>query len=284
MVDVLQAFWLGLVTAVATGFGVFPVYWTSVGKRGLGVLWGVSAGVMASISVLDLLAPARNEPLPLGLGSLAGVVFVLAAAKWIHHANGADEATPAEGNPDHAHAGDHADDADDHAHKHGEEEGTPLAGESHGHAIKLSSLSLLMFLVFTVHSAPEGVGIGSALRADAAAGLVVVGAIALHNVPEGTAVAVGLRADGVSVWRAFLAAVVTSLPQPLLAPIVFWVAVGPALPAGMGFAGGAMLTLVAVEIVPEGWRTHRAGFVAGSIVGLGIGVLVNVLVPVPGGI
>jgi len=175
-VDVLQAVGLGAVTALATGFGVFPMYWFQVGDRGLGVLWGVSAGVMATISVLELLVPAASTPVPLAIGGLSGVAFVLVASRYV------DAWT---------------------SHREGDEAGT-RGGEGHGHAhaVTRSSLSLLMFLVFTIHSAPEGVGIGAALRADAATGLVVVGVIAFHNVPEGAAVAVGLRADGRSIRRA----------------------------------------------------------------------------------
>lgn len=250
--EVLRAAVLGLVTALATGLGVLPVYWLGMGSRGIGFLWGTSAGVMAAISVLDLLLPSLDDPIPLALGALAGILFVVFAAQRLH-------------------AGDPGDHPEDHAHHH--------LGRS-----EISSLSLLVFLVFTVHSAPEGVGIGAALREDAITGLVVVIAIALHNIPEGTAVAVGLRQDGVPVWKAAGWAVVTSLPQPVLAPLVFLVAVGPLLPAGMGFAGGAMLALVVREVVPAGHKESPWANVAGVLAGLVIAVALQLLLPVPGGI
>lgn len=206
---------------------------------------------MASISVIDLLLPAAREPAYLAGGAAAGVAFVLAAAAWLHR----------DGGP-----------ADTHAHSHAVPDGT------------LSATSLLVFLVFTVHSAPEGVGIGSALREGTTLGLIVVGAIALHNVPEGTAVAVGMRADDVPLHRAFLGAVATSLPQPLLAPVVFLVAVGPWLEAGMGFAGGAMLALIAREVVPAGRDEDPGTFAAGAAVGLAVGIGLNLLVPVSPGL
>lgn len=61
-------------------------------------------------------------------------------------------------------------------------------------------------------------------------------------------------------------------------------AVGPFLPAGMGFAGGAMLALVLTEVREEGWRTHPSGFLVGTLLGLALGVLVNVILPGPAGI
>ncbi len=254
-VDVLQAAGLGLVTALATGLGVFPVYWLGVGSRGIGFLWGTSAGVMAAISVLDLLAPSFDAPVPLALGTLAGILFVLLAAERLH-------------------AGD---DHHDHDDQHG-------GRQHHLGRSQISSVSLLVFLVFTVHSAPEGVGIGAALREDAVTGLIVVIAIALHNIPEGTAVAVGLRQDGVPVWKAAGWAVVTSLPQPVLAPLVFLVAVGPLLPAGMGFAGGAMLALVVREVLPAGHAESPAANALGVLAGLAIALGLQLLLPVPGGL
>lgn len=286
MVDVFQTFVLALITALATGIGVFPLYWFEIGERALGFLWGLSASVMATISILDLIIPASRNPAFMGIGAGAGVVFVVLAAIWLDEretrtekgsegipqeeasepASGKRGATPSER--------DHGDDQD---HDQG-------PGHAHG-ALgpnPLSSLSLLLFLVFTVHSAPEGIGIGSALKESSTVGLIVTFAIALHNIPEGTAIAVGLRADGVPIWRAFGAAVVTSLPQPILAPLVFLIAFGPWLSLGMGFAGGAMLALVARELVPEGWEVDPRTFTVGVVLGLGLGILLNVVFPVPG--
>lgn len=246
---------LGLVTAVATGVGVIPVYLVDLGEQSLGGLWGVSAGVMATISVVELLQPGLDEPGVLAAGAGAGVVFVLLAARWL------EDTSP---------GGEEAHAAGVHSHR-----GHQLGSSA------VSSLSLLLFLVFTVHSAPEGVGIGSALKADAVAGLAVVTAIAVHNVPEGTAVAVGLHADGVPFGKAVGWAIVTSLPQPLLAPIVFLVAVGPWLTAGLGFAGGAMLALVATEVAPEGLGEDRVGFAVGSLIGLAGGLALHVLLASP---
>lgn len=248
--DVWTTFLLALGTALATGLGVIPVYAMGVGPRSLGLLWGVSAGMMAAISVLDLILPALDQPGPLGIGVGAGILFVAIAAIYLENRSN-------------------------------------NGGDGHGHHLAgsdLSSLSLLLFLVFTVHSAPEGVGIGSALRESAAVGVIVTLAIAVHNIPEGTAVGVSLRADGVPLYKAMAAAVFTSLPQPLLAPLVFLVAVGPWLPAGMGFAGGAMLALVARDIVPEGLEEDVASFLVGVALGIGVAVALNLVFPVPTGI
>lgn len=274
VVGVLDTFLLGLLTALATGVGVFPVYAFEMGDRPLGFLWGVSASVMAAISVLDLILPAADDLEHLGLGVGSGLIFVILAAIWIDDHNHGPP-PPDQGGPGHVAEASATGSQPDHGHAHGH---AALGSQP------LSSLSLLLFLVFTVHSAPEGVGIGSALKESSAIGLIVTFAIALHNVPEGTAIAVGLRADEVPLWRAVGAAVVTSLPQPLLAPIVFVVAVGPWLSVGMGFAAGAMLALVVRELVPEGLDADPRTFAVGVVTGLVLAILLNVLFPVPTGV
>jgi zinc transporter ZupT len=62
-----------------------------------------------------------------------------------------------------------------------------------------------------------------------------------------------LRARGVSVVKCAAYAILTSVPQPLAAvPSYQLVSVfRPLLPIGLGFAGGAMIFLVAFELLPE---------------------------------
>ncbi len=87
----------------------------------------------------------------------------------------------------------------------------------------------------------------------------------------GTAKAPGDGPGCRSGLRQFWAAVATSAPQPIGA-VVAYVAVEQAkslLPASFGFAAGAMLVLVAVELAPGALATGRrrlgvAGIAAGG--------------------
>ncbi len=75
----------------------------------------------------------------------------------------------------------------------------------------------------------------------------------MHNIPEGIAISLPLRARGVSPLRCVGYAILSSVPQPLAAVPAFLL-VGlfePLLPFGLGFAGGAMIFLVAAELIPE---------------------------------
>jgi zinc transporter ZupT len=84
-------------------------------------------------------------------------------------------------------------------------------------------------------------------------GLLLAIAIGVHNIPEGTAVALPLRANGATLTTCFWYAVLTSLPQPLLAVPAYLLlsTAQPLLTASLAFAGGAMIFLVLSELLPE---------------------------------
>lgn len=116
---------------------------------------------------------------------------------------------------------------------------------------------LLIFIAMSVHSIPEGIAVGVGYSSETVysnnLGHYIALAIALHNIPEGLAVAVPLRAAGASIQRCFWAAFLTSLPQPIAAvpaAYVSWL-FQPIMPVLMGFAAGAMIFLVILELIPE---------------------------------
>jgi ZIP family zinc transporter len=114
--------------------------------------------------------------------------------------------------------------------------------------------SILLVWTLFVHSIPEGVAIGVGYASgEVRFGWLLALAIAVHNIPEGTAVALPLRATGVSMLRCIGYAVLTSVPQPLVAVPAFLLIsfFQPLLAASLGFAGGAMIFLVVSDLIPE---------------------------------
>jgi len=141
-----------------------------------------------------------------------------------------------------------------------------------------------VFGVLFVHSLPEGLAIGTAYASDRAGlSLFVILAIALQNIPEGTSVAIPMAAAGFSRSRQFWAAVLTSVPQPIGALGAFLLVehVTGLLPASFAFAAGAMLTLVAFELVPEAFgRGDLARATAGTLAGAAVMIALAVAVGV----
>lgn len=113
--------------------------------------------------------------------------------------------------------------------------------------------ALMIVGVMTLHSFTEGVGVGVSFGGGEALGLFITIAIAVHNIPEGLAISLVLVPRGESWWRAAGWSVFSSLPQPLLAvpAFLFVEAFREFLPAGLGFAAGAMLWMSFAELVPE---------------------------------
>ena len=117
-------------------------------------------------------------------------------------------------------------------------------------------------------AAKSALVVGLALfGAGATVAVAITVAIAVHNVPEGLAITAVLRPRGASLVACAGWSVVSSLPQPLMAvpAFLFVEAFAPALPYGLGFAAGAMVFMVFVELLPEAYEQARAGVVASLV-------------------
>ena len=121
----------------------------------------------------------------------------------------------------------------------------------------------------TVHSVAEGIAVGVSFGSGGELGLVTAIAIAIHNIPEGLAISLVLIPRGVRVLHAAGWSVFSSLPQPLVAvPAFLFVAVFDGLvPLGLGFAGGAMVWMVAAQVVPDALATTSRRAVALALAG-----------------
>lgn len=249
MTDIAILFLIGWATAFATGLGAIPVF--LLGERVAvysAALTGFAAGLMGVAAIVGLLIPAfQDGSTAVVVGSLLlGVMFLLATSDLVRRR---DERVAQE------------------------------------HALGASARrSLLVVLVLFVHSIPEGLAIGTAYASTTEGlGLFVILAVALQNVPEGTATALPMLAAGYSSSRQFWAAVLTSVPQPFAAVGAFVLVehVTALLPASFAFAAGAMLALVAYDLVPNsftraGWRSASVGAAVGGGLMLAVGAVLGV--------
>jgi zinc transporter, ZIP family len=233
-------------TALATGLGAIPVFLLGPRARGLTpLLLGFAAGVMAVAAVAGLLVPATEEgsAAEVLLGLAIGVGFLILVQRRAH----------------------------------------PEAGFL-GRTGPGTRTSGLVFLVLFVHSLPEGLAVGTAFASDRAGlSLFVIVAIALQNIPEGTSVAIPMAEAGFRPATQFWAAVATSAPQPVGALIAFVAVeeVSALLPISFAFAAGAMLALVAGEMLPTAYRgkgpvSPTAGILAGAALMLALSLALGV--------
>jgi ZIP family zinc transporter len=112
----------------------------------------------------------------------------------------------------------------------------------------------LLIGAITLHNFPEGMAVGVSFGGgDYAAGMTTTLGIGLQNIPEGLAVAGAALSLGYSRWGAFLIALVSGLAEPI-AGTAGAAAVAVAqflLPWGLGAAAGAMIYIVAADIIPD---------------------------------
>ena len=233
--DVALVALIGAATAFATGLGVLPVWALGARARALQpALEGAAAGIMVVASIVGLLLPAIEDGSAAQVtgGLAAGIGFLILTRRWLR----------------------------DRQFRVGPLQGTAV------------NRSALVFGALFVHSLPEGLAIGTAYASSRAGlGPFVVLAIAAQNVPEGTATAIPMAEAGFGRRQQFWAAVLTSAPQPFGAAIAYLLVeeVRQLLPISFAFAAGAMLALVATDLIPAAFsggsrRVATAGLCLGA--------------------
>ena len=227
--NALLVFAAALVTALATGLGALPFLLVHRPRRlWLGLANALASGFMIGASVGLAYEGASYGSWRVALGAVTGAIFIALTSRLLGHDR-----------------------------------------ELHLGALQGADArrALLIVSVMTVHSFTEGVGVGVAFGGSEALGVFIAIAIAVHNIPEGLAISLVLVPRGTSVSKAAGWSIFSSLPQPLMAvpAFLFVETFGPFLPVGLGFAAGAMLWLVAWELLPEAFREARPAAVVATV-------------------
>jgi len=223
-----------------TALGAFVVVFTKrISPRVLDASLGMAAGVMIAASFWSLLAPAiemseqgcgRPDWLPLWVpatvGFVLGAVFLRVCDRLLPHVH-------------------------------------PRLRTPEG--IKTSwHRATLLVLAITLHNIPEGLAVGVAFGAAATmsgaervaqlgAALALAIGIGLQNFPEGSAVSLPLRREGMSRGKALWYGQLSGIVEPIagVAGAILVVAMSALLPYALAFAAGAMIFVVAEELIPE---------------------------------
>lgn len=242
-VIILKSLVAGLVASVACGLGALPLAIKRIDlTRHTGIGYSFAGGLMLAASVYNLILPGLSmgndhltirEVFPVLAGILLGSAFLAATHSYL----------------------------------------SPERLEQSMWKRWGGRKEILIFVAMCVHSIPEGVAVGVGYASepiyDSNLGSYIALAIAIHNIPEGLAVAIPLRAKGASISWCFFAAFLTSLPQPIAAvpaSILSWV-FQPMMPLMMGFAAGAMIFLILLELLPDALENEKPTTVAWAFTG-----------------
>ena len=230
---------LSSIAAAMSTAGVLPlVRRPHVPRLTIGWAHALAAGAMLGAAFVLMTATLDRNLDVAALGTLLGIAFV----RFTHMASGTEDLD--------------LDRVDE-------------SSETYGYKV---------LLVNAFHSASEGVAIGAAVMVSLPFGVFVALSMAVHNVPEATALAAVLRARGVRLRHAAGLAVVSNVPQILMAVVaVALIQAAPSLlPWSLGFAFGALVYLVLAEHLPESYRKAGPTTIAlVTIVAMGMVVLIG---------
>lgn len=263
---------LSLFAGMGTSLGGLIAILCRPGKRTFGFLMGIAAGVMISLSFLELV----NEAWELKgfwtatLGFAAGAFFMFAL----------DFVAP------HIRFGE-AEVRQKHAPQPNPTDAPPCRGNGRGNGRfrfrrirqrnhitdrKLFKTGILLAIGITLHNLPEGIAVGAGFLHQPAFGTFIAIAILLHNIPEGIATALPLYKCGVCRWDSFRVAMLSGLSEPVGAMIAaFFLSTFQSLvPASLAFAGGVMVFITLDELIPaareHGHQHYNAlGIILGAI-------------------
>ncbi|MBN1230659.1 MAG: ZIP family metal transporter [Anaerolineales bacterium] len=257
---IMQALIGTLFTWGVTAIGAAGVFLAKeINKKLLNGMLGFAAGVMIAASFWSLLAPAidltesmgGNPWVPAVIGFLSGGAFLFLVDKIMPH----------------LHLGEPIEEA----------EGVKTSWER----------SILLILAITLHNIPEGLAVGVAFGA-AAAGLpeaTVAAAVALaigigiQNFPEGLAVSMPLRREKISRGKAFFYGQLSGMVEPIFGVLgaALVLLMRPILPYALAFAAGAMIYVVAEELIPEANHDEHSNIpTIGVMIGFAVMMLLDV--------
>ena len=250
---ILLAFLATLLTWFLTMLGAMTVFFfKKINEKIMSFMFGFGAGVMISASFFSLILPALNQLeennnnlswIIIVCGFMLGGLFILLIDLFMPHLHINEEK------------------------KEGINSGL--------------NRKVLLILSITLHNIPEGMAIGVAFASaylglpgtTTISALMLAVGIGLQNIPEGMAVSLPLRNEGMSRKGAFFYGQASGIVEPI-SGIIGAVLVGIVknlLPFILCFASGAMIYVVAEELIPSGKTNEKNKFgTIGVIIGFSV--------------
>lgn len=253
---VIQALIATIFTWGVTALGALLVcFFKEINGKVLDTILGFSAGVMIAAAFWSLLNPSINLSEELGyivwllptIGFISGGIFVLLSDKFLDKI---------------------------------------LKNKKNLESATSLKRSILLISAITIHNIPEGMAIGVAFGgiATGVPGMNIVGAIMLalgigiQNFPEGAAVSLPLRREGYSRSKSFMIGQASALVEPISAMLgaILVIYIRSMLPFLLAFAAGAMIVVVARELLPESVKNNKNLSTLGLTVGFVLMMILDV--------
>jgi len=257
----LQALIATLFTWGMTALGAAAVFLgKAISRKVLDGMMGFASGVMIAASFFSLLAPAvemsEGGPVPVWVpavvGFLLGGGFLYIIDKLLPHMHPGQK--------------------------------TPEGIKSH------FQRSVLLVLAITLHNIPEGLAVGVGFGAAAlglesasmSAAIALALGIGIQNFPEGLAVSMPLAKGKFSRRKAFFFGQLSGVVEPIAAVlgVLAVILMKNLLPYALSFAAGAMIYVVAEELIPESKRSAANGHSDIPTIGVMLGFSVMMLLDV----
>ena len=219
------------------------------------IFMGFAAGVMIAASIWSLLLPAIEDAkaqgslgwLPASGGFVIGVVFLIILDKQVSRLHQLEARMQKVG----------------------------------------SRQTTLLITAVTIHNIPEGMAVGLAFALAAqyqdekvlyASAMALAIGIGIQNFPEGAAIALPLKQEGFPAVKAFLWGSLSGVVEPIfgIGAVMLATNIKPYMPWLLSFAAGAMMYVVAKELIPASASEKNDKGSIGVMVGFLIMMILDV--------
>lgn len=258
---------LSLVASLGTGLGGLIAIIRRPGKRSYGLLMGYTAGVMISLSFLELVNKAWEQAgwVTATIGFGLGAIFMFVLDHYAPHIRFDEAEVPCDENAS-------ALGRMRHGLRHRMRRNGMMSRQKNPLDHSLVKTGMLLAVGITIHNLPEGIAVGAGYLTNPTFGIFIAMAILLHNIPEGLATALPLCKAGMNRRDALLVAFLSGLAEPVGALLAALLLVNftKLLPGALAFAGGVMTFITLDELIPTarkyGHEHYTAlGIIAGSL-------------------
>jgi len=243
---------VGLVSGIAgTSIGgLIGISLNKISDRLLGFVLEFSAGLMTSVVCFELIPEALklSGTFATFAGIFTGIIVILAIEAYINNSDFIKNRKKS-------------------------------YVKNHKTKSSLLRAGILMSIGIALHNLPEGFAVGSGFEASLNLGTTITAVIIIHDIPEGIAMALPMKTGGFSKTKTLIYTILSGVPMGIgaLMGAVLGGLSDFYIGACLGFASGAMLYIVFVNLIPESKKIYLGRLSSiGNLLGIICGIIVSI--------